>query len=89
MKGLRVLRVLILDPFHNLRLKEKLKRLEPLMAVKGLDVFEVAWSWKAREGEDPLDLGEVPFRVVNADAFCAQLARERAANIIYHACMIP
>ena len=65
MKKLRVLRVVFHNEHETPSLERQMKILEPLKAVKGLDVFEVGWTWEVREGEGVLELGEVPFQVVD------------------------
>lgn len=72
MNGLRILRVLLLKVWHPPTLDEQARILKPMKAVKGLDVFDVSRSSNVRHCESPPELGDVPFRVVDADAFCEQ-----------------
>ncbi|MCJ1248983.1 hypothetical protein MMC30_006204 [Trapelia coarctata] len=88
MKSLRVLRVFVYEwridtirgqiptPRVVPRIAEQLHALEPLKAVKGLDIFDVSWPWKDMEGESPLELGaDVPFRLVRMDESWERLGR--------------
>jgi len=50
--------------------------LEPLKAIKGLEVFEVGWPWKGDGSESALQLGDdVPFHLVELDQDWDRLAR--------------
>ncbi|MCJ1400680.1 hypothetical protein MMC11_003888 [Xylographa trunciseda] len=67
MKGLRTLRVTLFE-FWRLRNRASQTRfLEPLKAVKQTDVFEVEVPWAAGENEGPIGLGDVPFRILEAE----------------------
>ncbi|MCJ1436088.1 hypothetical protein MMC27_005466 [Xylographa pallens] len=67
MKGLHILRVTLFE-FWRLRSRTSQTRfLEPLKAVKQADVFEVEVPWAAGEEEGPIGLGDVPFRILEAE----------------------
>ena len=67
MQGLRVLRVTLFE-FWRLRSRASQARfLEPLRDVKQTDVFSVEVPWAAGEDEGPIGLGDVPFRILEAE----------------------
>ncbi|MCJ1282113.1 hypothetical protein MMC26_001436 [Xylographa opegraphella] len=67
MDGLRILRSHRLK-FWRLRGRTSQTRfLEPLKAVKQANVFEVEVPWAPGEVESPIGLGEVPFRILEAE----------------------
>lgn len=69
----RIFRVLLLQVWHPPTLDEQAPRISnPMKAVKVLDVFDVSRSSNVRYCESPPELGDVPFRVVDADALCEQ-----------------
>ena len=67
MKGLRILRVTMFE-FWRLRSRtSQMRLLEPLKAVKQAEIFEVEVPWPAGEEEGPIGLGDVPFRILEAE----------------------
>lgn len=45
------------------------------MSLKGLEVFEVSWPWKAFKGEGPLELGDMPVQLIERGPYPGQFIR--------------